>query len=104
LDEVVRLGRTVGAAIFAIGLGTKVDRPVLERLAAESGGEAYFSTDASLLAEQYHRVIETLRRRYVLSYTSKNAEHDGEWRTVTLKAKGGDLIIKSSGGYFAPEQ
>ena len=79
LGEVLELVKSVGAAIYPIGLGQKVERSILERLATESGGEAYFPTDVSSLPDEYHRVIENLRRRYVLSYTSPNSTHNGAW-------------------------
>jgi hypothetical protein len=94
----------VGATIYPIGLGQKVERQILERLAAESGGEAYFPSDVSSLPDQYHSVIENLRRRYILSYTSTNAAHDGAWRSVSIHPRVPGLIVSSTGGYFAPEQ
>src|SRR5262245_53857597 len=42
LDEVTALVKETNAVIFAIGLGVRVDRPPLERLAHLSGGQAYF--------------------------------------------------------------
>ncbi len=104
LDEVLKLLKTVGATIFPIGLGTKVEKPVLDKLAAASGGEAYFPTDVSALGAQYKRVIENLRRRYVLSYTSTNFDHNGEWRTVEIRTRSSGFTVASSGGYFAPER
>jgi len=103
-DEVLKLMRTVDAAIFPIGLGTRVDRDVLEKLATQSGGQAYFPSDVSLLDQQYRSVIENLRRRYVLSYTSSNSTHDGTWRAVEIKSRIAGLRIVTRGGYFAPEQ
>jgi VWFA-related protein len=104
LDEVLKLLKTVNATVFPIGLGTKVERPVLEQLAAASGGEALFPTDVTLLDAQYHRVVENLRRRYVLSYTSTNSNHDGGWRNVEIRSRTRDLIIATLGGYFAPSE
>ena len=45
-----------------------------------SGGQAYFPDDVSELAAQYQRVIENLRHRYVVGYTSTNGKRDGGWR------------------------
>lgn len=103
-DEVLALVKSVGATAFPIGLGTNVERPVLERLAAESGGEASFPTDVTLLEAQYRRVIENLRRRYVLSYTSTNSNHDGAWRTVEIRSRTSGVTVATRGGYFAPDQ
>jgi len=103
-EEVLKLVKSAGAMIFPIGLVTKVERPVLEQLAAASGGEASFPTDVTLLAEQYRRVVENLRRRYVLSYTSTNSNHDGEWRTVEIRSRARSLTVATLGGYYAPDR
>jgi VWFA-related protein len=104
LEEVAKLGRSVGAMVFPIGLGPKVERVVLDRLASESGGTAYYASQSSALADQFRQIIDNLRRRFVLGYTSTNAAHDGAWRTVDIRVRGGTLSVSSVGGYFAPGQ
>jgi hypothetical protein len=99
---VVELGREVGATIFPIGLGTRVDKPFLEHLAKVSGGEAYFSAVPAELSEQFNGVIENLRQRYVLSYTSTNSKRDGAWRHVEIRPHGESVVVTTGGGYFAP--
>jgi VWFA-related protein len=103
-DDVLKMIRTVDAAVFPIALGTRVDRDILQKLAAESGGQAYFPADVSMLDQPYRSVIENLRRRYVLSYTSSNSTHDGTWRVVEIRSRIAGLRIATRGGYFAPEQ
>jgi VWFA-related protein len=103
-DEVLDLVRTSGAAVYCIGLGTKVDRELLETFAARSGGEAAFPSDITDLAGVYHRVVESLRRRYVISYTSSHTQHDGSWRDVTIQPGRRNLVVSSAGGYFAPDR
>jgi VWFA-related protein len=102
VDDVLQLAREVGAVIFPVGLGTRVDKEFLEHLAKVSGGDAYFSADPEQLAEQFHGIVENLRQRYVLSYTSTNSKHDGAWRHVDIRPRASSLIVNSSGGYFAP--
>ena len=46
-------------AIFSVGLGPRIDRPVLQQLADVSGGEAYFPQDVSVLGADFNRVLET---------------------------------------------
>jgi VWFA-related protein len=103
LEDVLTLNKSVGATIFAIGLGTKVDRAGLERLAQETGGDAYFPATGGELADQYRQVVENLRRRYVLSYTSTHGAHDGSWRAVQIVPRMPGVQVKTLGGYFAPE-
>ncbi len=90
--------------IYPIGLGPRVDRELLERLAAESGGAAFFPEDVSSLRDEYARVVEDLRRRYVVSYTSTNAARDGAWRAVHIETRRPETTVRSRGGYFAPER
>lgn len=104
LADVLGLIPDVGATIYVVGLGRNVDRDVLTRLATQSGGEAYFPEEASQLGEQFHSIVENLRRRYVVSYTSTNSARNGAWRKVDIKTSASDIRISSLGGYRAPSQ
>jgi VWFA-related protein len=102
-DDVQRLAQETEVTVFTIGLGPNVDRARLESLATASGGLALFPTEAGELDAEYARIIENLRRRYVLSYTSTNSTRDGKWRNVEIKSQAPHIVIRSRGGYFAPE-
>ena len=104
VDDVFAGLKESEATVFAIGLGPRVDREFLERVATESGGEAYFPLDVSELEAHYRRVVENLRRRYVISYTSTNTTRDGAWRTVQIESRSPDSVVRSKGGYFAPDK
>jgi hypothetical protein len=66
------------------------------------GGEAYFTGNASELEHHYRRILEELRRRYLVAYTSTNAARDGKWRKVEIRASA--TKVRSRGGYYAPPQ
>jgi len=104
LADVLGLIPDVGATIYVVGLGKNVDHEVLARLATQSGGDAYFPEEASQLSEQFHSIVENLRRRYVVSYTSTNSARNGAWRKVDIKTTASDIRISSLGGYRAPSQ
>ena len=101
-SDVLASLKDVGATVYSIGLGPKVDREVLEKIAQDSGGEAYFPEDVTSLDANYRRVLENLRRRYVISYTSTNSTRDGAWRKVEIRSSRSGVAIASRGGYFAP--
>jgi Ca-activated chloride channel homolog len=103
-DDAMRELKDSEATVFAIGLGPHVDVAFLERLATESGGEAYFPTDVSELEVQYKRIVENLRRRYVVSYTSTNSVRNGAWRNVQISSRVEGTTVRSKGGYFGPEK
>jgi Ca-activated chloride channel homolog len=104
LKDVFAALEETDALIYAIGLGPRVDRALLERIAAESGGVAYFPDDVSSLRSDYARIVEDLRRRYVVSYTSTNGTRDGAWRVVEIQTRQPDTTVRGRGGYFAPER
>ena len=101
--EVLRLAREVDVTVFAIGLGPNVDRASLETLATTTGGLALFPSDVAALDGEYAQIVENLRRRYLLSYTSTNATRDGHWRNTTITSETPHIVIRSRGGYSAPD-
>ncbi|MEO7193044.1 MAG: VWA domain-containing protein [Vicinamibacterales bacterium] len=103
LDDVLTTLQAVGTTVYAIGLGPKVDRATLERLATSSSGEAYFPEAVTSLDGEYRRILENLRRRYVLSYTSTNSTHDGAWRHVEIRPTREGLAVQAEDGYLAPD-
>ena len=103
LSDVIALVRETDTVVYAIGLGATVDRPALERIAQLSGGSASFPAEAAELAGEYRRVLDALRQRYVVGYTSTNSVRDGRWRQVVIGARPPGVTIRSSGGYAAPK-
>jgi Ca-activated chloride channel family protein len=102
LGDVYRTLADTDATVFTIGLGPRVDVPLLTRLAAESGGESYFPQDVAQLATDYARVIDNLRRRYVISYTSTDSSRDGRWREVQISTGLPNTTVITRGGFYAP--
>jgi Ca-activated chloride channel family protein len=103
-EDVLRVLRETGVTTFTVGLGTKIDAPLLQELARLSGGQAYFPTDVSQLSEQYSRVLENLSRRYILGYTSTNTARDGSWRKVEIRSRREGVLVAAKSGYFAPDR
>jgi Ca-activated chloride channel family protein len=103
-DAVMAQATAVDATVYAIGLGSRVDRARLEQLAALTGGEAYFTSDVEELEHHYRRIGEELRRRYVLAYTSTHPARDGGWRKVEIRFRQAGLNVRSREGYTAPAQ
>lgn len=101
-DSVLRLLQDQDVTVFPVGLGTKIDPDRLNLLATFSGGEAYFPQEVSELAAQFDRVIENLRHRYIVGYTSTNPARDGKWRSVEIRPRASGVRVTSRKGYFAP--
>ncbi len=105
LPEVLEQLKKSSTVVFSIGLGTKVDVEPLEKLADRSGGRLLLPQDVTQLQAEFERVVEDLRRRYVIGYTSTNGEHDGKWREVDIRLPSSpDVKVRSAGGYAAPDR
>lgn len=105
LADLTRQLKESGTTVFTIGLGTKVDSVPLNELASLSGGRALLPQDVFELGNEFQRVVEDLRRRYVVGYTSTNGERNGHWRNVNIRLKSSpDVTVRSAGGYSAPER
>jgi VWFA-related protein len=104
LSEVIRAIKESRAIVFPIGLGPRVDQQVLSQLAWESGGEVFLPAEVADLSREYQRIVENLRRRYVVAYTSTNSARDGAWRSVEIRTVQASHVVESAGGYFAPER
>ena len=102
-DEVIKAITDTGALVFSIGLGTNVDRQTLQKLSDVSGARAFFPEIVTELPAQYRRVIDDLRRRYIVGFTSTHVQRDGSWRPVQIRIRGREeAVVRSAGGYFAP--
>ena len=105
LPEVLTRLTGSGVTVFTLGLGARVDVTPLQQFADISGGRILLPEDVSQLAGEFARVVEDLRRRYLIAYTSSNGERDGAWRNVTIRVKSADgAQVRSHGGYSAPER
>ena len=90
---------------YSIGIGGPmgVDSGTLKKIAAETGGRAFFPRNEEDLDAAYRQIDEDLRSQYILAYTPANPAKDGSFRTIQVKVKNhGDLTVRHRRGYFAP--
>jgi VWFA-related protein len=103
-EDVLRRLDQTEAAVYAVGIGSRVDQNRLQSLAERSGGTAYFPSDVTALAVDYAKILDELRRRYGLGYESTNLKRDGAWREVEIRSRRTGVILRSRSGYFAPTE
>ncbi|MGH9255287.1 MAG: VWA domain-containing protein [Vicinamibacterales bacterium] len=103
-EDVLEKLQQTDAAVYAVGIGSRIDRRGLQEVADKSGGAAYFPSDVTTLAADYQRILDELRRRYVLGYESTNRTRDGKWRKVQIRSRPAEVTVRSRDGYFAPTQ
>jgi len=109
LDDVLKLAQQSGATIYAIGIYDETDRDrnpgALKKIAASSGGRAYFPASLGDLDRVWRGVADGIRGLYTIGYYSSNHRRDGAFRRVDITAGhhgGKGLRVTTRSGYRAP--
>ena len=110
--DMLDLLKASDVTVYAIGYmqhqssgGRLQQRSELERVAAATGGQAYFPGIAKDLNGVFDKIREELAARYSLGYLSTDLRTDGAWRGVEIKLLRPDLKgvrLRTRAGYFAP--
>lgn len=109
--DMLDLCKASDVTVYAVGYiehqgsGRMQQRNELERVAATTGGQAYFPGVAKDLDGVFDKIGQELAARYSLGYVSTDLRTDGAWRGVEIKLlrpqpKG--VKLRTRTGYFAP--
>jgi Ca-activated chloride channel homolog len=109
-EEVLDLAKRSETAIYAIGLRAgevarrefKEAEFVLKQLANETGGRAYFVTDARELPKIYQTIWDELSSQYAVAYSSGNPKRDGAWRRIQVRLLRANTAARTKQGYYGP--
>lgn len=109
-DVVLDRAKRSDTAIYAIGLRAgeiarrefKEAEFVLKQLANETGGRAFFVTDARELAKIYQSIWDDLSSQYAIAYSSSNPKRDGAWRRVQVRVARPSVTARTKQGYYGP--
>ena len=111
-DAIRRIQDLDGPTIYCIGLlfGSDTDkaearhaRRVLEALAEQTGGVAYFPKNLKEVDPIAAEVAQDIRTQYTIAYHSTKSPTLGGYRQVHVEAKGkgyGKLQVRTRSGYF----
>ncbi|MEM7356262.1 MAG: VWA domain-containing protein, partial [Acidobacteriota bacterium] len=102
-DEALETARRAGVLVYAIGLkeaaARRTHRQILERLARETGGRAFFVADTAELPAVYAAIQTDLRSQYLLAYQSSSTRPITELRSIEVQVEGGYRVRAMSGYY-----
>lgn len=85
------------------GTVSSAEDRVLQTIAEETGGIAFFTGDMLSLERSFTKISKELRAQYLVTYNPENKEYDGTFRKIEVKlAQGrGDLKVRTKRGYKA---
>jgi Ca-activated chloride channel family protein len=109
-DEVLDLAKRSETSIYSIGLRQgevgrrefKEAEFVLKQLSQETGGRAYFPTDARELPKIYQAIWDELASQYSMAYSSGNPKRDGAWRRIQVRVLKPNAMARTKQGYYGP--
>ncbi|HYT67936.1 MAG TPA: VWA domain-containing protein [Vicinamibacterales bacterium] len=109
-DEVLDLAKRSETAVYCVGLRQgeigrrefKEAEFVLKQLANETGGRAYFVSDARELPKIYQAIWDELSSQYSIAYSSGNPKRDGAWRRIQVRLLRPSTSARTKLGYYGP--
>jgi Ca-activated chloride channel family protein len=74
---------------------------VLEQLAGETGGRAFFPYRVDDLGQSFLDIGDELRHQYALAYNPGGRAPDGRFHAIRIQVSRKDLIVRSRKGYYS---
>jgi Ca-activated chloride channel homolog len=74
---------------------------VLEQLAQETGGRAFFPYRVDDLGQSFLDIGDELRHQYALAYSPLGRAPDGKYHTIKIQVDRKDLIVRARKGYYS---
>ena len=74
---------------------------VLEQLALETGGRAFFPYKVDDLGQSFLDIGDELRHQYALAYSPPGRSPDGKYHTIRIQTDRKDVIVRARKGYFS---
>jgi Ca-activated chloride channel family protein len=96
---------TIGYLEYQSSSARTQQQSQLQRMAAVTGGQAFFPTNIKELDKIYDKIQREIAARYSLGFLSTDTRKDGAWRKVDIRLKRQDLKgakLRTRTGYFAP--
>jgi VWFA-related protein len=110
--ELLDLLRASDVTVYSIGYmrhqgsGRMDQQQILTRIAAATGGQAFFPNSIKDLDQMYDRILREIAGRYSIGYVSSNTLMDGSWRDVKVRLADRPGLqharVRTRAGYYAP--
>jgi VWFA-related protein len=105
LSEAIKECERAETIIYAISTNWTPSRgpgdKVMEQLADETGGEAFFPPNVEEMATSFGSIETELRSQYALNYTPADFKLNGAFRTIYLYSYDRRYKVHAKKGYFA---
>lgn len=103
-ETIVYIISTKAAGFFGVqgGMVDKKEDKELKRLAEETGGRAFFTSEVIELERSFSATARELRSQYLVAYQPTNDKYDGKYRKVEVRLLNNkDFKVRTKAGYVA---
>ncbi len=110
MQDAIQRAQKADVLIYAIGIGDRytfgVNEGAMRKIAAETGGRAYFPRNEGDLKEAFIQIQRDLREQYLVAYSPSNKARDGSYRRIQIEVVDSEkqkqnLKLNYRPGYFA---
>ena len=107
-EEAIAMAQRAEVIVYSIstntsGLTLRGDK-ILQRIAEETGGRAFFPFKIEDVADAFTEIQEELRSQYALAYKPPDFKADGRYRAIEIMADNKKTHIRARKGYYSPSQ
>ncbi|HKY31150.1 MAG TPA: VWA domain-containing protein [Candidatus Polarisedimenticolia bacterium] len=99
LQTAIEAAQEADVAIYAVAFGA-ADRPPLEEMARQTGGELLAAGDAGALTEAFAAIAESLGTRYLLGFEPAEQGPQANYRRLEVKLSRPGLRVAARRGYY----
>jgi VWFA-related protein len=92
-----------GVTIYIIAPEANRAEDTLKKLAANTGGEAFFPRKPAEWAAAVNHIERDLENQYLVTYTRATPATNAEFHNVQIKVNDAKLKVRSPQGYFSPK-
>lgn len=103
-ETIVYVISTKAAGFFGVQGGTvdKKEDKDLKKLAEDTGGRAFFTSEVIELERSFSAIARELRSQYLLAYEPVNNKYDGKYRKIEVRLPNHkDFKVRTKTGYTA---
>lgn len=86
---------------LVLGIAEEHGKHALQRMAAETGGEAFEVSKDEPIEKVFSEIEELLRNQYSLGYTPDRPSQAGKFHRIRLTVKNRALIVRTRDGYYS---
>lgn len=108
-DTALRAALDADATIYAVDMAPADAKPrdkfqsqaVLKNFAEKTGGKFIATPGGAAMRDAFKKIADELGVQYTISYEPNTTKKDGKWRSIELRVKKPNLMIRTRKGYHS---